>query len=164
MVNVEKVLPKSNEKVVKKTVPVVRTVQVPVEYEVTRLVEQPFVRDIEKTVHRFQEVPQEKLITKNAIVERVTQVPNMIKKDIFVDLNTQTENIKTVEKVIENPKYINTVLEKNIEVIVTRDVQVPVEKVIEVDVGVYIEKPVFEEVTRQENVEVETLNETYNTV
>ena len=38
-------------------------------------------------------------------------------------------------------------MEKNIEEIVTRDVEVPVEKVIEVDVGVYIENPVFEEIT-----------------
>jgi len=66
--------------------------------------------------------------------------------------------------VIENPINVNTVLEKNIEEIVTRDVEVPVEKVIEVDVGVYVEKPVFEEVTRQEDVEVETLVESYNTV
>lgn len=58
------------------------------------------------------------------------------------------ENVKTVEKVVDNPVQIDTVLEKNVEVIVTRDVEVPVEKVIEVDVGVYIEKPVFEEVTK----------------
>lgn len=75
-----------------------------------------------------------------------------------------TENVRTVEKLIENPIQIDTVLEKNIEVIVTRDVEVPVEKVIEVDVGVFIENPVFEEVTRQEDIEVETLVESYNTV
>lgn len=79
-------------------------------------------------------------------------------------MKTETENVRTVERVIENPINVNTVLEKNIEEIVTRDVEVPVEKVIEVDVGVYVEKPVFEEVTRQEDVEVETLVETYNTV
>ncbi len=122
------------------------------------------VRDIEKTIHRFQEVPQEKLITKNAVVERITQVANRINRDVVVDLNTQIENIKTVEKLVENPVNVDTVLEKNVEYIVTRDVEVPVEKLIEVDVGVYIEKPVFEEVTRQENIEVETLVESYNTV
>lgn len=72
----------------------------------------------------------------------------MITRDIVVDLNTETENIQTVEKTIDRPVNIDTVLEKNVEVIVTRDVEVPVEKVIEVDVGVYIEKPVFEEVTK----------------
>lgn len=122
------------------------------------------VRDIEKTIHRFQEVPQEKLITKNAVVERITQVANRINRDVVVDLNTQIENVKTVEKLVENPVNVDTVLEKNVEYIVTRDVEVPVEKLIEVDVGVYIEKPVFEEVTRQENIEVETLVESYNTV
>ena len=122
------------------------------------------VRDIEKTIHRFQEVPQEKLITKNAVVERITQVANRINRDVVVDLNTQIENIKTVEKLVENPVNVDTVLEKNVEYIVTRDVEVPVEKLIEVDVGVYIERPVFEEVTRQENIEVETLVESYNTV
>ncbi len=58
----------------------------------------------------------------NAIVERVTQVANMIKRDVVVDLNTQIENIKTVEKIVENPVNVDTVLEKNVEVIVTRDV------------------------------------------
>lgn len=79
-------------------------------------------------------------------------------------MNTEIENIKTVEKLIENPVNIDTVLEKNVEYIVTRDVEVPVEKVIEVDVGVYVQRPVFEEVTKQEDLEVETLVETYNTV
>lgn len=53
MIGVEKVLARENSKVVKKHVPVVRTVEVPVEYEVEKIVEQPIVRDIEKTVHRF---------------------------------------------------------------------------------------------------------------
>lgn len=53
MIGVEKVLSRSNQKVVKKIVPYVKTVEVPVEYEVERIVEQPIVRDIEKTVHRF---------------------------------------------------------------------------------------------------------------
>lgn len=46
----------------------------------------------------------------------------MIKRDVVVDLNTQIENIKTVEKIVENPVNVDTVLEKNVEVIVTRDV------------------------------------------
>lgn len=62
MIGVERVVSRNNSKVVKKTVPYVKTVEVPVEYEVERIVEQPIVRDIEKTVHRFQEVPVEKLI------------------------------------------------------------------------------------------------------
>lgn len=41
MIGVERVNLRSNQKTVKKTVPVVRTVQVPYEYEVTRIVEQP---------------------------------------------------------------------------------------------------------------------------
>jgi hypothetical protein len=58
-------------------------------------------------------------------------------------LNTQIENVKTVEKLVENPVNVDTVLEKNVEYIVTRDVEVPVEKLIEVDVGVYIERACF---------------------
>lgn len=81
-----------------------------------------------------------------------------------MDLRTETENVRTVERLIENHIQIDTVLEKNIEEIVTRDVEVPVEKVIEVDVGVFVEKPVFEEITRQEDIEVDTLVETYTTV
>jgi len=53
MIGVERVNLQSTQKTVTKTIPVVRTVQVPVEYEVTKLVEQPFNVDIEKTVHRF---------------------------------------------------------------------------------------------------------------
>lgn len=67
-----------------------------------------------------------------------------------------------MERVVENPINIDTLLEKNIEIIVTRDVEVPVEKVIEVDVGVYVERPVFEQITRQEDIEVETLVETFH--
>ena len=54
---------------------------------------------------------------------------------------------------------VNTVLEKNVEYIVEKEVQVPVEKVVEVEVGVSVEKPVFNEVTMQEDLVVETLNE-----
>lgn len=76
MIGVEKVLARENSRVVKKQVPMVRTVEVPVEYEVEKIVEQPIVREIEKTVHRFQEVPIEKLIEKNVVIERVNQVAN----------------------------------------------------------------------------------------
>ena len=55
-------------------------------------------------------------------------------------------------------------MDKNIEVIVQRDVEVPVEKVVEVDVEVRVEKPVFREVINEEDIMVETLNETYNHV
>ena len=75
-----------------------------------------------------------------------------------------TDNVRTVERVVENPIQVNTVLEKNIEEIVTRDVQVPVEKIIEVDVGVFVQNPVFQEITKNEDIEVETLVESYNTV
>lgn len=43
------------------------------------------------------------MITKNTIVQRVTQVANQINRDVVIDLNTQTENVRTVERVIENP-------------------------------------------------------------
>lgn len=54
---------------------------------------------------------------------------------------------------------MNTILEKNVEYIVEKEVQVPVEKVVEVEVGVRVEKPVFNEVTMQEDLVVETLHE-----
>lgn len=49
------------------------------------------------------------------MVERVTQIAHEVNRDIFVDLNTRTDNIRTVERVIDNPIHIDTVLEKNIE-------------------------------------------------
>lgn len=110
MVGVEKVNLRPTQKTVTRQVPVVRTVQVPVEYEVTRIVEQPVSLEIEKTVHRFQEVPQEKMITKNALVERVTQVANRVTRDIVIDVNTRTDNVRTVERLIENPIQVDTVL------------------------------------------------------
>lgn len=37
---------------------------------------------------------------------------------VEVDLKTETENVRTVEKVIEKEKNVNTILDKNVEVIV----------------------------------------------
>ena len=102
------------------------------------------------------------MIEKNVVIERVNQVANKVRRDVVVDLDTHIENIQTVERLVENPIRIDTVLEKNVEYLVTRDVEVPVEKVIEVDVGVYVERPIFESITRQEDIEVETLVESYN--
>lgn len=62
-------------------------------------------------------------------------------------MKTETENVKTVEKVVEKDLPVNTILEKNVEYIVEKEVQVPVEKVVEVEVGVSVEKPIFNEVT-----------------
>ena len=45
-----------------------------------------------------------------------------------------------------------------------RTVEVPVEKVVEVDVQVRVEKPVFREIINEEDIMVETMNETYHHV
>lgn len=78
---------------------------------------------------------------------------------IEVDLRTQVENVKTVEKVVDNVYNVNRVFDHNVEVIVERQVDVPVEKVVEVEVGVTVEKPQFHEVVIEEDLVVETLNE-----
>ena len=56
----------------------------------------------------------------------------------MIDLNTYQEVVKTVERVIEVPKNVNVVVEKNIEEIVVRDVQVPVEKEFKVELNTLI--------------------------
>lgn len=55
-------------------------------------------------------------------------------------------------------------LDKNVEYIVEKTVEVPVEKVVEVDVEVRVEKPTFNQILNQEDIMVETLNETYTHV
>ena len=104
-------------------------------------------------------MPVEKVIEKPVYIERIQEVPREVNKVKEIDLKTQTENVRTVEKVVEREKHVNTVLDKNVEVLVEKVVQVPVEKVVEVEVGVRVEKPVFNEVVLEEDLVVETLNE-----
>ena len=50
-------------------------------------------------------------------------------------------------------------MEKNVEVIREVQVDVPVEKVVEVEVGVTVNKPVFRETTNEEEIIVETMED-----
>lgn len=54
---------------------------------------------------------------------------------------------------------IDVVLEKNVEVIRENRIDVPVEKVVEVEVGVTVNKPVFREVVNEEEIVVETMED-----
>lgn len=90
---------------------------------------------------------------------KTIDVPNVINRNVQVDLNTQTEVAQVQEKVVENQVNIDVVLEKNIEVIREVKVDVPVEKVVEVEVGVTVNNPVFREVVNQEEIVVETVED-----
>lgn len=50
-------------------------------------------------------------------------------------------------------------MEKNVEVIKEVKVDVPVEKVVEVEVGVTVNNPVFREIVNEEEIVVETMED-----
>ena len=53
-----------------------------------KIVEQPVAYDIEKTVHRYVEVPVEKVIEKPVYIERLQEVPRETQRVVEVDLKT----------------------------------------------------------------------------
>lgn len=74
----------------------------------------------------------------NSLVQRTTQVANEITRDVQIDLKTKQEVVKTIERVKEIPKLVDVVLDKNIEEIVIRDIQVPVEKEFKIELKTLI--------------------------
>ena len=89
---------------------------------------------IEKKINRYVEVRVEKVVEKPVHVERIVERPKIVDKVVEVPVETVRENIITVDKVIDKPVYIDAVMEKEVEHIVIKDVQVPVEKEIKVEI------------------------------
>jgi len=144
------------EKLIRKTVPVIRRVEVPVDHLVEKIVSQPREVAIEKKVSKFVEVKVDKVIERPVNIERTVEVPRYVDKVIEVPVERIVENVKTVEKLIDKPIYIDTVLEKEVEHIVEKVVEVPVEKIIEVEVQVSVPRPVYKEHVTEEFINVDT--------
>lgn len=65
------------------------------EFEVHKYQERPVDVEIEKTVHQIHQIPVEKVINKDVVIERTRERPVEINKEIRVDLITETENVRT---------------------------------------------------------------------
>ena len=84
-------------------------------------------------------------------VEKVIEDENIIEDIKYVDRIVEVPVEKTIEKpvyrenIIEKPVYIEKVVEKEVEVYVEKVIEVPVEKIVEVPVEVIVENPVMVE-------------------
>jgi len=109
-------------------VPVEKIKKVPVEYIVHRINPVPMENVVEVEVPNFNQNTHEKIITKEVLVEVITERPVPIEK--------------IVEKIIEKPTPFDTVIEQKYDVIVQNIVEVPVEKEIRVPVRTISGQPV----------------------
>jgi len=149
------------EKIIRRSAVSVKQVQVPVEYAIDKLVSKPVTNTIEKKVNKYSEKRYETPFERPVYIERVVEVPKIVERIIEVPVEVIREQIRFVEKIIERPVYIDTVIDKFVEVIVEKIVEVPVEKIVEVEVEIITEVPQIEEVDVLEDVMVEGLTETY---
>lgn len=139
----------------RKQVPFIRRVDVPVEYTVEKIINKKVDREIEVIVNRYLEVPVEKIVEKRVPVERTVEIPKIVEKIIEIQVERIIENIKLVEKIIEKPINIDTIVEKEVEVIVEKEVLVPVEKIVEVEVEILTERPEYRDNNHEEQIYLE---------
>jgi hypothetical protein len=157
IVEVEKIV----EKIVE--VPVDRIVEV--EKLVDRVVEVPVDRivEVEKIVDRIVEVPVDRIVEVEKLVDRIVEVPveKIVEVEKIVDRIVEVPVEKIVEvpvdRIVEVEKIVEKIVEKTIEVPVDRIVEVPVEKIVEVEKIVQVGKIV--EVPVEKIVEVEKIIE-----
>ncbi len=156
---VEQAVIRPAEKIIRRSACSVKKVEVPKEYPIEKLVAKPVHNTISRTVNKYSESKVESAIERPVYIERTVEVPKYIDKVIEVPVDRIVENIKYVEKIIEKPVYIDTVIEKYVEVIKEKIVEVPVEKIIQVEVEIITEVPQIEEVLIEEEIQVEGLTE-----
>jgi hypothetical protein len=140
------------------------------EVEIQKIMERDYERIVEVPVERVVEVPYERIVEKPVAIERQVQVPyeriverkiediveNVVFHDNYrdVDVNDlhryphaqklQTEvRLHEQDRYIENPIYIDNIIEKYVDVPVERIIQVPIEKIVERPVEHVIERPVY---------------------
>ena len=154
-VPVEELRPRPTERVIKALKPCLRAVDRPVEYDVDRLRPRPVEVELPRVVNRYRECPVEREVERRVAVRCRSEKPRVITREVDVPCTDQREVLKTTERVVEQPFYVDVELEKVVEVIVEKEVLVPVEHVIEVPVEVFVEVPEVTEVLVEEEVVVE---------
>jgi hypothetical protein len=115
-------------------VPVEKIKKVPVEYIVHRDNPVPVENIVEVEVPNFNQNTHENIITKEVLVEVITERPVAVEKVVEVEIERMIENPVYVEKIIEKPTPFDTVIEQKYDVIVENLIEVPVEKEIRVPV------------------------------
>lgn len=106
-------------------------------------------------MNRYVEIPGETIVEKPSYVERTNEVAKYVDRNREIHLDNVTENIRTNEKTVEKPVYVDVVLEKQVEYIVVKDVQVPTQKNVEVAIQTRAERPVIQE---HENIQEFNVN------
>lgn len=149
---VEEVQERYVEKVLKKSKKSVRKIEVPVEYNLEKLIQKPFKMEIGKKVNRFHQKPVSSVIERPVYIYRTVEKPVEVEKIIQVPIEIIREQVKYVEKITEKPVQVDAVIEKQVEVLVEKIVEVPVEKIIEVEVEIVVEKPIIKEVIIEEPI------------
>lgn len=162
VLNVERVRERPVEKLVKTSTTNIQAVEVPVEVVIEKVIPILEERTIEKKVNRFSEKPSAKIIEKPTYIERYSEKPIIVERTIEVPVERVIDNVRMVEKLIEKPVYIESVIEREVEHIVVKDIHIPVERVVEVEVEVAVEKPIFRETIINEDLILEATCQEYD--
>jgi hypothetical protein len=145
---IEKIVEVPYEQIIE--IPVERVIEVPVEYK--RHVEVPF----EKVVERPYDVVKENVIWNDRIVD--IDEADAYKYPTLEKLRTQV-HYQTQNKYIENPVYVENLVEREILHPVQKLIEVPKARVVEQRVPVYIDRPVPVERVIKKEVEVPVAHE-----
>jgi len=139
-IEIEKIMEREVEKIVEVPIeriveiPIEKVIEVPVEYE--RRVEVPYERIVEKQVNDYQD--------------------NLIYHDNYVDCDINnlhmypnaeilpTEvRIHEQERIVENPIYVDNIIERIVDVPIDKIIEVPVQRIVEKPVEHIVERPVY---------------------
>ena len=135
---VHKEVPKiiEQEVIYETTIPVerVNVVEEVIPVPIDRIIERP----VERTVERYVDVVVEKEVYEDNVVEDVQYVERIV----HVPLERIVERPVFRENVIEKNVYMEKIVEREVDVPVEKIVEVPVERIVEIPVEVIVENPV----------------------
>lgn len=109
------------------------------------------VKEVEKIVEKevIKEVPVEVIKEVEKIVEKKVEVPVEVIKEVVVEKKVPVEVIKEVEKIIEKEIYITD----------NKEIGKLADKISELEDDITINNEIKEEVEKELNIEIETLNQ-----
>jgi hypothetical protein len=151
--------------------PIEKIVEIPIE----QIIEIPYEKVIEQPVEiqKFVETPYERVIEKHYDVVR----ENIVWTDRIIDIDerdvrkypsaqvlpTQVD-YKSKDKIIENPRYVDNIIEKEVRVPVEKYIEVPREVIRERKVQQFIDRPVPVDRIINRDVEVPVENIVYQNI
>jgi hypothetical protein len=170
-------------------IPIERTIER--ERIVDIVVERPIEKIVEIPIEQIIEIPYEKIIEQpveiqkfvETAVERIVEKPydvvreNIIWTDRVIDVDERDikkypsaqvlptkVDIKRVDKVVENPRYVENIIEKEVRIPVEMYIEIPKEVIVEKKVAHVIDRPVPVEKIITKEVEVPVENVVYHEV